>query len=84
MFISIKTSSLQGTDITELFEAHHISGTASKVLAKYRVRDAKEPRNYKFTFNDNGFYRTLKRRVHEKLKTVDRSVEARTKVSGSK
>lgn len=70
----------QGTDITELFEAHHISTSVNKVLEKYKVRDAKQPRNYKFTFHETGFYRTLKRKVSAKLQTVDRSVEIRSKV----
>lgn len=37
------------------------------------MRDAKGPRNYLFTFENDGFYRTLKRRVAKKLETVDRS-----------
>lgn len=74
--------SIQGTDITEFFEAHHISPSTATYLETFKVRDAKEPRNYKFTFSDTGFYRTLKRKVHQKLKTIDRSVEIRSKVSG--
>lgn len=41
------------------------------MLDKYYVRDAVEPRNYHFTFKDDGFYRTLKRRVAKKLETVN-------------
>lgn len=37
------------------------------------MRDATEPRNYKFTFEDDGFYRTLKRRVAKKLETVNKN-----------
>lgn len=29
------------------------------------------PRNYKFTYNEDGFYSTLKRRVAEKYETLD-------------
>ncbi|XP_037042216.1 cytochrome b5-related protein [Bradysia coprophila] len=70
----------KGTDITEAFEIHHIypKGPES-LLEKYQVRKAAEPRNFKFTFKDDGFYRTFKRKVGEKLKTVDRSPEQTSK-----
>lgn len=61
----------QGTDITEAFEVHHLNyGRAESLLQDYRVRDAKLPRNFKFTFKETGFYRTLRRRVAEKVKTI--------------
>lgn len=41
-------------------------------MKKFYVRDAIESRNYKFTFHEDGFYKTLKRRVAEKLKTIDK------------
>lgn len=53
---------------------HHINfEKASAVLKEYRVREAKEPRNFKLTFKDTGFYRTLRKRVAEKLKEIDRT-----------
>lgn len=58
-------------DITEAFEGYHINLKPNLVLPKFFVRDAKEPRNYKFTFEENGFYRTLKRRVAQKLETIE-------------
>lgn len=58
--------------MTEAFESYHITDKASQVLSKFYVREAKSPRNYKFTFEDNGFYRTLKRRVAKKLEGVDK------------
>lgn len=62
----------QGTDITEAFEVHHINHEkVEKVLQEYWVRDAKLPRNFKFTFKETGFYRTVRRRVAEKLKTIN-------------
>lgn len=65
---------IQGVDITEAFEVHHINfAKASAVLNEYRVRDAKEPRNFKLTFKETGFYRTLRKRVSEKLKEIDHS-----------
>lgn len=42
------------------------------MLQKYYVRDALESRNYRFTYEDDGFYRTLKRRVVKKLETVNK------------
>jgi cytochrome b involved in lipid metabolism len=63
----------QGIDITEAFEAYHISDKASKILPKFYIRDALEPRNYKLSFEDDGFYRTLKRRVSAKLPNIDKS-----------
>lgn len=71
----------RGTDITESFEVHHIyTERVEQVLAKFYVRNAKEPRNVKLTFHDTGFYRTLKRRIGEKLLTIDRTPERHTKV----
>jgi tRNA U38,U39,U40 pseudouridine synthase TruA len=61
------TETSQGTDVTETFETHHITSKASEVLKKFYAREAQEPRNYKLTFNDDGFYKTLKRRVAQKL-----------------
>lgn len=68
-----KYCELQGTDITEAFESYHIRNIAEKVLSNYYVREAKKPRNYKFTFDEDGFYRTLKRRAAKRLKILDRS-----------
>lgn len=42
-------------------------------MEKFYVRDAAKPRNYNFTFSDDGFYRTLKRKVADKLKEVDKA-----------
>lgn len=65
---------IQGVDITEAFEVHHINfAKASAVLNEYRVREAKEPRNFKLTFKDTGFYRTLRKRVAKKLQEIDPS-----------
>ncbi|XP_075150024.1 cytochrome b5-related [Haematobia irritans] len=61
----------KGTDITEIFEAHHLSLMPMELIGKYHVADAKKPRIYTLTLNENGFYKTLKRRVMEKLKTID-------------
>lgn len=71
----------KGTDITEAFEVHHIyPERPGSVLEKYKIRKTSEPRNFKFTFDDNGFYRTFKRKVGEKLQTIDRTPERMSKV----
>lgn len=61
---------LQGTDITEAFESHHLSPLASKILSNFFVRNAKAPRTSAFTFKPDGFFQTLKFRVYEKIKNV--------------
>lgn len=61
----------KGIDITELFEAHHISEYPEKLIEKYKVRDTEKPRNITLTIKEDGFYRTLKRRVRTKLATID-------------
>lgn len=71
----------KGTDITEAFETHHIHPEVPvRTLEKYKIRAAAEPRNFKFTFNDDGFFRTVKRNIGKKLKTIDRGPERLSKV----
>lgn len=65
---------LQGTDITEAFESHHLDENVNKVLQKFYVRDAKTPRNSPFTFEEDGFYKTLKKAVREELKIIPKNV----------
>ncbi|XP_025833687.1 cytochrome b5-related protein-like [Agrilus planipennis] len=60
----------KGTDITEAFEVHHISDSPEKLLPKYWKRKAKTSRNSPFSFKDDGFYRTLKRKVRPLLKDL--------------
>lgn len=59
----------KGTDITELFETHHLTQTAERIAKKYFIRDAALPRNYKLTFEPNGFYKILKQRVSNKIQS---------------
>jgi len=61
----------KGVDITEQFETHHIGPRAQQMLSKFYVRDAALPRNYNLTFDDSGFYRTLKRKVADKVDSLD-------------
>lgn len=70
----------KGTDITEAFETHHLKGIAEKLLPKYFERKAKSPRNYPWTFHENGFYRTLKRNVQSELKKIPESSVLKTKI----
>jgi hypothetical protein len=60
----------QGTDITEAFEASHVANVSlvEATLAKFFVEDAKNPRFSPFTFEEKGFYKTLKRRIEPIMK----------------
>ncbi|CAG7727031.1 unnamed protein product [Allacma fusca] len=62
----------QGTDITEAFEASHVAHVkkVEEILAKYYVRDVEFPRNSPYTFKQDGFYMTLKRRAGPILEEV--------------
>lgn len=57
----------QGTDITELFETHHVSDKAEMLLNNFFVKTADKPRNYKFTFCEDGFYKSLKMRAADQF-----------------
>jgi cytochrome b involved in lipid metabolism len=60
----------QGTDITESFEVSHVINVdkVESILGKYYIKDASAPRTSPYTFKDDGFYKTLKRRVEPVLK----------------
>lgn len=67
---------MQGTDITEAFEVHHLNyEKVKRILEDHWVRDAKHPRNFVFTFKQTGFYSKLRSRVAEKLKTINTTRE---------
>lgn len=55
--------------MTEAFETHHITEKATLVLKKFYVREASKSRNFKFLYPKDGFYKTLKRRVADKIST---------------
>lgn len=60
---------------------HHFNTKkVEAVLEKYHIRKASKPRNIKLTFDDNGFYRTLKRRVTEKLPELDGNIAFKSNV----
>jgi len=60
----------KGTDITEAFETSHAFGVSPKLLQKFFVKEATGPRKVRFTFNENGFYKTVQRRGAAILKKV--------------
>ncbi|CAH0725209.1 unnamed protein product, partial [Brenthis ino] len=69
----------KGTDITEAFETHHVkSATAEGLLPKYFIKKADTPRNSPFTFKDDGFYKTLKTKVADKLKDIPKDVRKKS------
>lgn len=75
---SIPFNILQGTDITEQFETHHLKGIAETLLPKYFIRKATAPRNSPFTFDEDGFYRTLKSKVMERLEEIPKDARSKS------
>lgn len=60
---------------------HHIyMDRVEPMLAKFFVRNATERRNFKLTFEPNGFYRTLRKRMADHLLVANRKPELHTKV----
>ncbi|CAK1546129.1 unnamed protein product [Leptosia nina] len=68
----------KGTDITEQFLTHHLSGNAESIIPKYFVRKTKQPKNSPFTFADDGFYSTLKSKIVEKRKEIPKDVRKKS------
>ncbi|CAH1109798.1 unnamed protein product [Psylliodes chrysocephalus] len=60
----------KGTDITEAFEVHHLTDLPKEMLQKYFVKKAKTKRNSPYTFEEDGFYKTLRREIQPVLKVV--------------
>lgn len=62
----------EGIDITEAFEASHPirPKKLQALLKKYFVKKIDQSRNSRFTFHDDGFYRTLKRKAEPILLKV--------------
>ena len=58
----------QGMDITEAFVTSHLSNSADAILAKYYCKPATGSRNSPYTFDPDGFYLTLRRRVQHYVK----------------
>lgn len=68
----------QGTDITEAFETHHLNGIAETILPEYYIKNAQSPRNSPFTFEEHGFYRTLKAKVALKVKELPKGIRKKS------
>lgn len=59
-------SQTQGQDITPLFYSHHLNEFPSRVLKKYAVAkptDGTFIKPHGYSFEENGFFMTLKRRI---------------------
>lgn len=66
----------KGHDITEAFIIHHIAmEKVEPFLKKYRVKDTEQPRNVKLTFDDDGFYMTLRRKVVANLPEIKKTTK---------
>lgn len=71
----------KGHDITEAFMTHHlIMDKVEPLMKKYRVKETSRPRNVKLTFNENGFYMTLRRKVAAKLPEIRKKTKVYSKV----
>lgn len=53
----------QGTDITEVFESSHLTSLPHNLLLQYLVGDAHTPRNSPYTFYEDGFFKTFRKKV---------------------
>ncbi|XP_071551820.1 cytochrome b5-related protein-like [Panulirus ornatus] len=62
----------RGTDITEVFESSHLTTLPHTLLPKYFVRNAHTPRNSPYTFHQDGFFKTFRRKVGPVLRRVGR------------
>lgn len=70
----------KGTDITEAFESHHLTTKAEELLPKFFVKNATIPRNFPFTFHENGFYKVLKKRIAKKMASLPSTGSDRSKL----
>lgn len=71
----------KGHDITEAFITHHFNlKLLEPLLNKYRVRDTTRPRNCKLTFDEDGFYMTLKRKVTARIPEIKKQTKVLSKV----
>ena len=60
----------KGTDITESFETSHVFGVPQTMLDKFWVKKSNNPRKARFTFDENGFFKTMQRRGATILRNV--------------
>ncbi|XP_069700263.1 cytochrome b5-related protein-like isoform X4 [Periplaneta americana] len=70
----------KGTDITEAFESHHVKTSVRNYLKHYYVRPATGRRFSPYTFHEDGFFRTLKRRAQPIIEKVPTGPALRSKI----
>lgn len=71
----------EGHDITEAFLSHHMdTDKLEPILKKYRVKETTRPKNVKLTFEENGFYMTIRRKVAAKLPEIKKRTKIYSKV----
>ena len=72
---------MKNTDITEAFEAHHPNiEIVEKYLSMYYIKDTNKPRNSPFTFEKDGFYCTLRKRVQPLLPILGKGSTTKMKL----
>lgn len=72
----------KGHDITEAFLTHHlVTDVQEAILKKYWLKDTTKPRNVKLTFDEDGFYMTLRRKVAVKLPEIKKRTKIHSKVT---
>lgn len=72
----------RGQDVTDLFIVHHLNeAKARAILEKYYVGETANKVS-RFTYEENGLYRTIKRRVLERLSIKEIQSETVSKIYG--
>lgn len=73
--------STKGADITEYFETSHPNQPmVRRMLAKYERKQVFHPRNCPYTYAEDGFYRTLQKRVLLVLKPIPKGPSLQSKM----
>lgn len=61
----------RGHDVTEAFVTHDLRPQiVDPIIKKYQVKETTRQINVKLTFNEDGFYMTMRRRVIERLPKI--------------
>eukprot|EP01096_Ripella_sp_DP13-Kostka_P011446 TRINITY_DN4620_c0_g1_i1.p1 TRINITY_DN4620_c0_g1~~TRINITY_DN4620_c0_g1_i1.p1 ORF type:complete len:509 (-),score=168.92 TRINITY_DN4620_c0_g1_i1:50-1543(-) len=66
----------RGTDVTEVFESHHLDPNVSAILHKFRVDSLSSPlppRSSPFSFHPDGFFKSFQRRAWDVVSSHRRS-----------
>uniref|UniRef100_A0A6P7FSX8 Cytochrome b5-related protein n=1 Tax=Diabrotica virgifera virgifera TaxID=50390 RepID=A0A6P7FSX8_DIAVI len=70
----------KGTDITEAFEVHHLTEFPNEILKKYFVKNATSERNSPYTFEEDGLYRILKKKIQPVLRNCPKESYTKSKL----